>query len=304
MTADAVSWDIVDIFAHEARRGCRDGLFEELPADLVAAAPDGTPAAEDLVVDRPNACVAPNIIWSWVVFGSERTFETSGVTSIAQFFDVGAVPGKRGLAAFPQSILEMALVADGVAPDEVYAVLDTEAGLDRAFAKLDEIAGHAVFWSSGEEALELVASGEVALSTGYNGRVSEAILTEANDFRILWDGQVLEEEWFAVVKGSPNRAAAVDFLRHATTAEAQAEQARWIPYGPMRRSALDIIARTNRGFTTAAMSCPTCQTGRRSSTGTRVGRSPTLVRSNNCPRPRSPPETKCRQWNGRHGSSN
>ena len=68
-----------------------------------------------------------------------------------------------------------------------------------------------------------------------------------------------------MVKGSPNRAAAVDFLRHATTAEAQAEQARWIPYGPMRRSALDIIARTNRGFTTAAMSCPTCQTGRRSS---------------------------------------
>lgn len=242
VAAGAVTWDVVDVFAHEARRGCREGLFEELPSDLVPPAPDGTPAADDLIVARPNACVAPNIIWSWVVFGSERTFETAAVASISQFFDIEALPGRRGLAAFPQSTLEMALVADGVAPDEVYDVLDTAAGLDRAFAKLDDISGHVMFWSSGEEALDLVASGEVVLSTGYNGRVSEAVLTGAHAFRILWDGQVLEEEWFAVVKGTPNRAAAVDFLRHATTTEAQAEQARWIPYGPMRRSALETIA--------------------------------------------------------------
>lgn len=248
VTAGAVTWDVVDVFAHEARRGCREGLFEPLPDDLVAPAPDGTPAHRDLVVDRPNDCVAPNIIWSWVVFGGAEPFETGAVTSIAHFFDVEALPGKRGLAAFPQATLEMALVADGVPPDEVYAVLDTPAGIDRAFAKLDAIAGHVVFWSSGEEALDLVASGEVVLSTGYNGRVSEAILTGTDAFRILWDGQVLEEEWFAVVKGAPNRAAAFDFLRHATTARAQAAQARWIPYGPMRRSALAIIAANEPWF--------------------------------------------------------
>ena len=242
-----VLWDVVDVFPNDARVGCDEGLFETLPPDLLEPAPDRQPAEEDLAVPRPNDCVAPNITWSWVVFHEADSFSFPP-RSISDFFDLEAFPGKRGLGVFPQATLEMALVADGVAVDKVYDVLNTEAGLDRAFATLDTLGGQIVFWSSGAEPQELVASGAVTMSTAYNGRISEAILSDGADFRIVWDGQVLEEEWFVIVNGSPNRDAALEFLRIATSPEAQAEQARWIPYGPMRRSALAIIAENEPWF--------------------------------------------------------
>ncbi|MEL7544409.1 MAG: extracellular solute-binding protein [Pseudomonadota bacterium] len=135
----------------------------------------------------------------------------------------------------------MALVADGVAVKDVYKVMDTKEGIDRAFKKLDEIKPHAVFWSSGAKPLELVKSGEVAMSIAYNGRVGAAVLSEGESFVSIWDGQVLEEEWLAVVKGSKNKQAAFDFIAFATAPEQQAGQAKYINYGPMRKSAFEIM---------------------------------------------------------------
>ena len=136
----------------------------------------------------------------------------------------------------------MALVADGVNPENVYEVMDTPEGIDRAFAKLETIKREAVFWSSAARPVELVKSGKVVMSTAYNGRASDAILGQGLPFTIIWDGQVLDEEWFVIVKGSKNYDEALDFLIHASAPEQQAAQAKWITYGPLRRSALAIIA--------------------------------------------------------------
>ncbi len=247
VAGDNVLWDVVDVFPGEARTGCSEGLFEILPADIFETA-DGGSIEDDLITPRPNDCVAPNIIWSWIVFFSDRTFEGTKPNSIADFFDLERFPGKRGLATFPQATIEMALVADGVDPTEVYSVLDTAAGLDRAFAKLDTLGNQVVFWSSGARPADMVASDEVVMSTAYNGRISEKILFENADFKIIWDGQVLEEEWFVVVKGSRRVDAAIEFLKVAFSTEAQAEQARWIPYGPMRRTALKVIEENEPWF--------------------------------------------------------
>ncbi len=99
-----------------------------------------------------------------------------------------------------------------------------------------------VFWSAGAEPLELVKSGEVAMSLAYNGRIGAAVLSENAPFVTNWDGQVLEEEWLVLVKGSPNRDEALKFLIHASAPEQQAGQAKWITYAPMRKSGIDIIA--------------------------------------------------------------
>ncbi|MXN67113.1 extracellular solute-binding protein [Stappia sp. GBMRC 2046] len=243
-----VIWDVVDVFPSDARKGCAEGLFEKLPEEVVTAPDESGTAEGDLIVPRPNDCVSPNIIWSWVTFYERGKFGDEGPKTISDFFDLERFPGKRGLSVFAQSNLEMALVADGVAPGDVYDVLSTDEGLDRAFAKLESLGDQVVFWSAGTEPLELVNSGKAAVSTGYNGRVSEAILAHGADYEIVWDGQLLEEEWFAIVKGAPNREAAFEFLKISTTPQAQAEQARWIPYGPMRRSALKIIRENEPWF--------------------------------------------------------
>lgn len=240
--AGRVLWDIMDVFAHEARVGCDEGLFERLPRDRFIPAPDGTPMVDDVMVPMPNDCVVPNIIWSWVVFYDETRLFGDRPRTLEDFFDLESFPGRRGISAFPQANIELALVADGVDPRRVYEVMDTPEGIDRAFARLDTIREAVVFWSSGVEPLDLVGSGRVVMSTGYNGRVGAAVLDRGEPFATLPHGQVLDEEWFVVVKGSDNYADALDFLIHASAPEQQAAQARWITYGPMRRSALAIIA--------------------------------------------------------------
>jgi len=236
-----VLWDVVDVFPAEARIGCDEGLFEKLPRDRFTPAPDGTPMDQDLVVPLANDCVAPNIFWSWLIFYDKARYKADAPSTIADFFNIEKYPGKRGLSAFPQANIEMALVADGVDPKSVYRVMDTSEGIDRAFRKLNTIRPVAEFWGSGAEPIKFVKSGAVVMSTAYNGRVSDAILGQGAPFGIIWDGQVLDEEWFVIVKGTKRFGDALAFLVHATESEQLAAQAKWITYGPLRRSSLDII---------------------------------------------------------------
>ncbi|MBT6274240.1 MAG: polyamine ABC transporter substrate-binding protein [Chromatiales bacterium] len=237
-----VTWDIVDVLAHEARVGCDEGLFEEIPEKYLVKTRDGRSLDDDLMVPRPNKCVAPMIWWSYLAFYDQRAWDgRKAPRSIADFFNVDDFPGKRGIHTWPNALIEMALLADGVEPARMYEVLGSDAGIDRAFKKLDQIRDHVVFWSSGAKPLELVRSGVVSISTAYNGRVGAAILSEGASFVPIWDSQVLEGEWIAVVKGSPNKESAFEFVGYATAPEQQARQARYINYGPMRASAFDII---------------------------------------------------------------
>ena len=144
----------------------------------------------------------------------------------------------------------MALVADGVKPDQVYTVLATEDGIERAFRKLSKLQGNLEFWSSGEEPVEMLRNGQVVMTTAYSGRTGAAALEGDTFIRTVFDGQVVEEEWLVVVKNAPNRQIAIEFLAHVAQPRQQAEQARWIPYGPMRRSALVLIEKGEPWFHT------------------------------------------------------
>lgn len=237
VASGAVTWDVVDVLGHDARIGCEEGLFLQLPDNLFPAGME-----DDLVIPRPNDCVAPNITWSWVTAYDPEAFGDSPPGSVADFFDTETYPGPRAIAAFPQANLEMALLADGVPAAVVYGLLETEEGRDRAFSVLNRIAADLRFWSSGEEPVEMLGRGEVAMATAYSGRVAAAELSGEDRIATIYGGQILDEEWFVVVAGTPNEEAALAFLRHVAEPEQQAAQARWIPYGPMRRSALEIIA--------------------------------------------------------------
>ena len=236
-----VTWDIVDVQSHEARVGCDEGLFEELDRDMFEKAADGTAMDDDIMVRVPNDCVVPQIFWSHVVFYQEGSFVGTQPSTIADFFDLDRFPGKRGLRSWSHGLIEMALIADGVAIRNIYKVMSTDAGINQAFRMLDRIKDEVVFWSLGKEPLELVKSGEVSMSLAYSGRVGSAVLTEGEKFVTLWDGQVLDAEWLVIVKGAPNLEEAKKFLIHASAPAQQAGQARYINYGPMRASAFDII---------------------------------------------------------------
>ena len=83
-------------------------------------------------------------------------------------------------------------MADGVPAAEVYSVLDTEEGLDRAFRKLDIVKDQTVWWEAGAQPPQMLADGEVLMTTAYNGRIFNAQVLENQPFEIVWDGQVLD----------------------------------------------------------------------------------------------------------------
>jgi putative spermidine/putrescine transport system substrate-binding protein len=241
VNSGSVNWDIVDVLPHDARVGCDEGLFEELDRDMFEPAPDGTSMDDDIMVEVPNDCVVPQAIWSYLFFYKEGTFKGEQPTTISDFFDVEKFPGKRGIHAWPNALIEMALVADGVEIRDVYRVMSTSAGIDRAFSRLDSIKDHTEIWYSGEMPIEMVKSGEVVMSIAFNGRIGAAILSEDEKFVAVWDGQVLEEEWLVLLTGAPNKDEAMEFLVHASSPAQQAALTKYINYGPMRASAFDII---------------------------------------------------------------
>jgi putative spermidine/putrescine transport system substrate-binding protein len=239
--AGNVTWDLVDVELSDAVRACDEGLAEPIDKSLLPPAPDGTPATEDFIAGTLDVeCAVPTILWS-TIFAYDSSKISDGPTTIADFFDLEKFPGKRGLRKSPKANLEMALMADGVAAEDVYEVLSTPAGVDRAFAKLDTIKGDVVWWEAGAQPPQLLADGEVAMTTAYNGRIFNAVASEDKPFNIVWDGQVWDLDLWIIPKGAPNKEAAMEFVKFSTDTQRLADQASWISYGPARKSSGSLI---------------------------------------------------------------
>lgn len=255
--AGNVTTDVVDIEYPDAVRMCDEGLLEPIDPAVLPPAPDGTPATEDFLPQGLNDCAVGSIVFSTIFAYDTTKFPGDKPTTIADFFDAQKFPGKRGLKRAPKALLEMALMGDGVPADKVYEVLGTPEGVDRAFKKLDSIKKDVVWWEAGAQAPQLLADGEVAMSTAYNGRIFNAAVTEGKPFQIVWDGQVYEYNLFAIPKGAPNKDAALEFIKFATDTQRLADQAKWISYGPARRSSAPLVGLYNDGKTEMAPNMPT-----------------------------------------------
>ena len=232
------AWDIVDLELPDAVAACHQGLLEPIDAATLPDGPNGVPAARDFVAGAIGPCWVGSVVYSQVIAYDPRRFAGHEPSTLADFFDLKRFPGSRALRrASPKLNLEMALLADGVAPGEVYAALSTPAGVARALAKLDAIRSALVWWSDKDPPAGMVANGRAAFSTILNGDVFDAA-THHSELGVIWDRQLYEFEVFGIPKGNPKRAMAMDFIRFATQAENLAAVAGWVPYGPARASAL------------------------------------------------------------------
>ncbi len=229
-----VHWDVVDLEAFDATRGCEEGLLEPLPPDLVDDPADFPPGAI-------TGCAVGTLFYSTVYAYHPDRFPGDKPATVGDFFDLGRFPGRRGMRRSPLVNLEFALMADGVSPEGVYAALDTPEGMERAFAKLDTIRDQVVWWEAGAQPPQLLADAEVVMSTAYNGRIFNAQAVEDQPFVIVWDGQVLDIGQVGIVAGTPNLAAALDFVRFNGRAESLAAISGYIAYSPTRRSALPLV---------------------------------------------------------------
>lgn len=236
-----IEWNIVDVELSDAIRGCDTGLFEQVPLDTLPAGDDGMPVEDDFFPDTLQDCAVGEVVWA-TVFAFDRTkFPEKQPRTIQDFFDVEKFPGKRGLRKSPRVNLEWALMADGVRPADVYQELSKPGGVARAFRVLDTIRDHVVWWEAGAEPPKLLDDGQVVMTSAYNGRLYDAIAIEQKPYVVVWDGQVWDIDMWAVVKGTKNLKTAFDFVAFSTDTQRLADQAKYISYGPVRRSSMRLI---------------------------------------------------------------
>lgn len=242
--AGKVTWDVVDVLPDVAIALCDEGLAIEIdPEKDLARGANGVSATEDFGAALISPCFIPEIVYS-TTFGY-RTDKVGSTppSTIADVFDTKKFPGKRALQKSPSGNLEWALVADGVAIKDVYKELATEAGVKRAFKKLDTIKKDVVWWTKGAQPGQLLADGEVIMASAYNGRLFSAIVENKQPVGMMWDAQVFELDGYIIPKGAPHMKEAMAYVKFATDTKRQADQAKFISYGPARASSAALVGK-------------------------------------------------------------
>jgi len=227
--------DVIDFELPAAVKACRQGLLEKIDPAMLPPGADGTPAARDFVPRAIGPCWVGSMVYSQVMVFSPRLKHIPA--TLADFFDRKKFPGRRALSrAGAKFNLEMALLADGVAPADIYKSLETPEGLDRAFAKLAAL--KPIWAHNSADALDWVKNGQAVMATALNGDVqAQKEFTPG----VIWDHQLYELDVFGVPFGNPKKSRALDFIAYATGSQALAGVANWVGYGPARRSAIALV---------------------------------------------------------------
>ncbi|MBD9641747.1 extracellular solute-binding protein [Ensifer sp. ENS07] len=198
--AGAVSWDVVDGENALANQGCDEGYLEDLSGIVLPPGLDGTPANKDYLPGAMVKCGIGMTAWTTAI-GYQENLPVKP-TTMADVFDTKKIPGKRGFVKSAAYVLEFALEADGVPAKDIYSVLATPEGVDRAFKKLDTIKNDIVWWDSWSQGMQLIVTGEVAMGMSSSQRLLVAKGQRALPIGILWDGQIALMEVYMVPKGT------------------------------------------------------------------------------------------------------
>jgi putative spermidine/putrescine transport system substrate-binding protein len=227
----SVSWDVVDVDSQTAIQSCAEGIVETIDWKKL-----GLDKAKFTGSDQFD-CAVPTILYATVI-AYDKDKLPNGPTTIVDVFDLKKFPGKRALQKNPFVNLEWALIADGVPVKDVYKVLNTPAGVDRAFKKLDTIKKDVIWWEAGAQPPQLLADGQVVMTSAWNGRIFDANKNSGKHFVIVWDAQALDWDLWAFPKGNPRLDDAYKFVAFASSPAAQADQTHFISYGPANKDAI------------------------------------------------------------------
>jgi len=229
--AGNVVWDVVDVEGDYAVQAGQAGLLEPLDFSII---------------DRSR--LDPRFVTEWsvgsfyysFVIGCNQAAVSACPQTWADVFDVERFPGKRTFYKWSApGVIEAALLADGVAADALYPL-----DLERAFRKLDTIKHDIIWWSSGAQSQQLIASAEAPFGSLWNGRMTALEQTGVN-VSTSWDHNITAADMLVVPKGTRHKDAAMRFIAHASGAAPQAGFAAATGYAPIN---LDSAALMDAGI--------------------------------------------------------
>jgi putative spermidine/putrescine transport system substrate-binding protein len=227
-----LKWDVIQVESRTLDLGCKEGLFEKLDHGRLGDKVDAVSGAN-------TDCGSGIFAWSQAfVYNADKVAGTP--TSWADFWDVKKFPGKRGLRRSAKYTLEFALLADGVAPADVYTVLATKQGVDRAFRKLDQIRPDTIWWEAAPQPAVFLAGDRTVMSSAYTFWVG-AEQKRGKNLKIVWNGSLYDFDSWAIPRGTPRIADAYKFIAFSHKPENQKVFSQEIAYGPANQKALPML---------------------------------------------------------------
>lgn len=209
--AQAAHADIAVLDEQSVAQGCQAGSLKKLDWKALGGRDRQLPGT---ATDCGEGAVLQSLVLAW------NRDKFPGPPTWAEFWDVAKVPGKRGLRKGARGNLELALLADGVAPGDVYSTLRTDAGVQRAFRRLDQLRPYLVWWTKGAEAPRLLESGEVLMTSAPAAGIiaaerGEGAPTAYPAFAVQWAGSLSSVKSWAILAGGKDPTLATAFLAFA-----------------------------------------------------------------------------------------
>lgn len=225
ITAGKVAWDVTEQELPTCETLKRDGMLEPLDYNIIKT--DGIP--KELI----NSHYVGFINFTKVIAYRTDKYGDNGPKTWADFWNVKKFPGKRSMHGKVNYNLEAALMADGVPAANVYKVLSTKEGQERAWKKLAEIVPHVTVWyRGGSQSAQLLRDGEVDMIHMGHNRV-ESVKASGKPVTYTFDGGTMDIDCLLVPKGAPNKANAMRLINEMLEASAQARLAKAMPLGPV-----------------------------------------------------------------------
>jgi putative spermidine/putrescine transport system substrate-binding protein len=227
-----VSWDVADIEASALMRGTRENLY--LPIDYSVI------NKSELLDEAVNPYAVGTDLYSVSIGWNTNRVTGEGPQNWADFWNVKKFPGERTMKKDPRFTLEAALMADGVPPNQVYSSGGLD--VDRAFRSLDKIKPHVrVWWTTGQQPIQLLGDGEMALGAAFGARIWIAKNTDKRPVNLTWNQSLTDIEYWAVLRGAKQQDLSMRFIAFASRADRQADFAKHFPLGPANKKAFDFL---------------------------------------------------------------
>ncbi len=219
--------------------GCRAHLFAPI---------DWTDLGRDRFLGpAATACGAGAFVSATALAWDQNKLHTT--PGWADFWDVARFPGRRGLQKAARRTLEIALLADGVAPADIYRTLRSSGGVDRAFRKLDQLKPYIEWWDQPGQPVQFLASGKVLMTAAPAATVPSGARSHLG---LQWAGCLDDFASWAVPHAALHPSGAMAVIGIASDAARQAEFAKATGLGPATMAGFALLPEDARGANPSA----------------------------------------------------
>ncbi|MGY4352983.1 putative spermidine/putrescine transport system substrate-binding protein [Bradyrhizobium sp. GM7.3] len=226
-------WDVFDAPGAMAVAGTKQGFWAPLDRNIIKSDNLTLPIA----ADRAGLYFYAG----GIAFNPKTHPEGKHPTNFKEFFDTKAFPGRRALRSRISEMLELALIADGVPPKQLYPL-----DIERGFRKLDTIKPFVTKWvEQTPQTITLLQNGEVDFSYTYSNRAKVA--KESNisiDFSL--QQVIFGVAYFTVPKASVNKAEAMQFIAFTLKPDRQAALMDEMGIIPNNQQAIPLMSPASR----------------------------------------------------------